>query len=189
MERKDVLRTDRLIQDAYLSLIFSNTNKRITVNDIITKAGVSRSTFYAHYQDVRDLDRSIETRISDYIKVYLVNTTPEELVTNTYEKLSPLLRALFVRKQFLRGLIAGGWKPLVLENVRAAFDGAILWGERPNISAEKRAAINLCIKGIVLEIGYYWSMSGKDDDEETMIQTACGFISGGMRSVLEMSEE
>ena len=188
MERKDVLRTDKLIQDAYLSLIFSNTNKKITVNDIITRAGVSRSTFYAHYQDVPDLDRSIEARITDYIKINLVNTTPEELVTNTYEKLSPLLHALFARKQFLRGLIAGGWKPLILENVRAAFDGAIIWGDRPDISEKKRVAINLCIKGVLLEIGYYWSMSDTDEDAETMIRIACDYISGGLKSVLEKVE-
>lgn len=185
MERKDVLRTDKLIQDAYLSLVFSNTAKRITVNDIVARAGISRSTFYAHYQDIPDLDKGIELRITEYVKSFLSNTTPEELISNSYEKVSPLLRAIFERRGFLRGLIVGGWKPLVLENVRAAFDGAIICGEQPSLSPEKMEAINLFIKGVVLEACYYWSMNSSGIDEEILIKTACDFISGGVKRIME----
>ena len=185
MERKDILRTDKLIQDAYLSLIFVSANKKITVNDIINKAGVSRSTFYAHYQDIPDLDRCVEKRIIDYVKAYLVQTTPEELITNAYEKLSPLLRAVFNRKEFLHGLIVGGWKPLVLKNIRAAFDGVIDWGSLPNVSAEKIETMHLCIRGILLETCYYWSMSDSPMNEDLLIRSACDFISGGMKQIIE----
>ncbi len=65
MERKDVLRSKKLIEEAYFNLIVEN-NEKITVNSIIEKAGVSRSTFYAHYQDVQQLDESIENRIVSF---------------------------------------------------------------------------------------------------------------------------
>ena len=185
MERKDVLRTDKLIQDAYLGLIFYSGDKRITVNDVINKAGISRSTFYAHYEDLPALDRSVEQRITDYVKSYIVNTTPEELIANAYEKLSPLLYAVFDRQEFLHGLIVGGWKPLVLKNIRAAFDGVIDWGSLPNVSAEKIETMHLCIRGILLETCYYWSMSDSPMNEDLLIRSACDFISGGMKQIIE----
>ena len=187
MERKDVLRTDKLIQDAYLGLIFSSGDKRITVNDVINKAGISRSTFYAHYEDLPDLDRSVERRITDYVRSYIVNTTPEELITDPYKKLAPLLRAVFERQELLHGLIVGGWKPLVLKNIRAAFDGAIDWGQLHGVSPEKIETMHICIRGILLETCYYWSMSDNLMDQEQLIKTTCEFISGGLRHIMEQA--
>ena len=187
MERKDVLRTDKLIQDAYLELIFHNGDKRITVNDVINKAGISRSTFYAHYEDLPALDRSVERRITEYVKSYIVNTTPEELITNSYEKLAPLLRAVFDRQEFLHGLIVGGWKPLVLKNIRAAFDGAIDWSRLHGVSPEKIETMHVCIRGILLETCYYWSMSDNPMDKELLIKTTCEFISGGLKHIMEQA--
>lgn len=184
MERKDVLRTKKLIEDAYIELIFKNEPK-ITVNSIIEKAGVSRSTFYAHYQDIPALDDSIENRIIDYINASIVNTSPEELIRNPQEKLAPLLRALFSRREFLRSLIVGGWKPLVLQKIRASFDEAIEWDKLSGAERNYAEAVNICIKGVVLEACYYWSMCDEPIDSELLIDTVCGFISGGMSGLVK----
>jgi len=48
-------RTRRLISEAFLSLMREKHFAQITVQDIIERANVGRSTFYAHYQDKEDL--------------------------------------------------------------------------------------------------------------------------------------
>lgn len=48
-------RTRRLISDAFLNLMREKHYVQITVQDIIDRADVGRSTFYAHYQDKEDL--------------------------------------------------------------------------------------------------------------------------------------
>jgi len=58
-------RTRRLLSAALVELIRAKDYKTITVNDIIERADVGRSTFYAHYKDKDDLflgelDRVIE---------------------------------------------------------------------------------------------------------------------------------
>jgi AcrR family transcriptional regulator len=58
-------RTRHLLSAALVELIREKDYKTITVNDIIERANVSRSTFYAHYKDKDDLflgelDRVIE---------------------------------------------------------------------------------------------------------------------------------
>lgn len=51
-ENKNALRSKRLIREAFLALIQEKELSKITVTDIITRADISRSTFYAHYPDV-----------------------------------------------------------------------------------------------------------------------------------------
>jgi AcrR family transcriptional regulator len=46
-----VRRTRRLIGDAFVALILERGYERITVQDILDRADVGRSTFYTHYRD------------------------------------------------------------------------------------------------------------------------------------------
>jgi len=50
-----VERTRQLLQDALVSLILENGYQKITIQDIIDRANVGRSTFYSHYRDKEDL--------------------------------------------------------------------------------------------------------------------------------------
>jgi len=56
-ERVDrrVQRTRQLLNEALMSLIVEKGYEAITVQDIIDRANLGRSTFYAHYQDKEDL--------------------------------------------------------------------------------------------------------------------------------------
>jgi AcrR family transcriptional regulator len=50
-----VQRTQKLLRDALVSLILEKGYQKITVQDIIDRANVGRSTFYSHYRDKEDL--------------------------------------------------------------------------------------------------------------------------------------
>ena len=50
-----IQRTQQLLQDALIALILEKGFDAVTVQDIIDRANVGRSTFYAHYQDKEDL--------------------------------------------------------------------------------------------------------------------------------------
>jgi AcrR family transcriptional regulator len=50
-----VQRTRALLRDALMSLIAEKGYRAITVQNIIDRANLGRSTFYAHYQDKEDL--------------------------------------------------------------------------------------------------------------------------------------
>jgi AcrR family transcriptional regulator len=50
-----VRRTRELLRGAFLSLILEKSYDRITVQDILDRADIGRSTFYAHYRDKEDL--------------------------------------------------------------------------------------------------------------------------------------
>lgn len=57
MKKKDrrIGRTRRLMQEALMSLIGEKGYESVTVQDILDRADVGRSTFYAHYRDKEEL--------------------------------------------------------------------------------------------------------------------------------------
>jgi AcrR family transcriptional regulator len=55
MDSRDVQRTRRLLLNSLIDLILERGYETITVQDIIDRANVGRSTFYAHFQDKEDL--------------------------------------------------------------------------------------------------------------------------------------
>jgi AcrR family transcriptional regulator len=58
-------RTQRLLSDALVALLQEKSYESITVQDIIARADIGRSTFYAHYQDKDDLLLSSVARVFD----------------------------------------------------------------------------------------------------------------------------
>ena len=50
-----ILRTRDALGDAMMALLHEKSFDRITVQDVLDRAGVGRATFYAHYRDKHDL--------------------------------------------------------------------------------------------------------------------------------------
>lgn len=50
-----VRRTRRILHEALIALILEKGYDRITVQDVLDRADIGRSTFYAHYRDKEDL--------------------------------------------------------------------------------------------------------------------------------------
>lgn len=56
-EKRDrrVERTRKLLHEALVSLIIEKDFEKVTVEDVVTRANVGRSTFYSHFKDIDDL--------------------------------------------------------------------------------------------------------------------------------------
>jgi len=63
-------RTRRLLRDALIELMQDRSTNEISVRDITTQAGVSRGTFYLHYQDKQDfLAQTMTEAITDLLNM------------------------------------------------------------------------------------------------------------------------
>ncbi len=58
---------DEAIYDAFFLLLKDKELEKITVSDVIKKAGIVRSTFYNHYENIPDLITAIEDRTIEHI--------------------------------------------------------------------------------------------------------------------------
>lgn len=63
-EYRSAVRSRRLIREAFLELLRRKPYEKITVTDIVALADINRSTFYAHYPDVRGL---VEELVKDVL--------------------------------------------------------------------------------------------------------------------------
>jgi AcrR family transcriptional regulator len=64
-------RTQKLLSEALIALMLEKRYDRITVQDIIDRANVGRSTFYAHFLDKEDLLVSQFERVLDLFSQHL----------------------------------------------------------------------------------------------------------------------
>lgn len=67
MEKKEyrsALRSKQMIRHAFMELLEEKTFEKITATDIIKRADINRSTFYAHYPDAKGLMDEIVGDIS-----------------------------------------------------------------------------------------------------------------------------
>lgn len=64
-------RTRQLLNEALIALMQEQPYEKITVQDIIDRANVGRSTFYTHYLDKEDLLVSSFERMLDYLNAQL----------------------------------------------------------------------------------------------------------------------
>jgi AcrR family transcriptional regulator len=60
-----VQKTRKLLQDALIELVAEKGYETVTIQEILDRANVGRSTFYAHFQDKDQLLRSILDRLDE----------------------------------------------------------------------------------------------------------------------------
>ena len=112
-EYRSAVRSRRLIRSAFLELLREKPCEKITVTDIVTAADINRSTFYAHYPDVRGLVEEIvgeainhSTELADSLNIreFLSDPMPflRELTsygTDNQELYTLLCRSEFAQRQ------------------------------------------------------------------------------------------
>lgn len=83
-------RTRKLLQEALVSLVLEKGYEKVTVQNIIDRANVGRSTFYAHFQDMDDLLLSQFDGLREQFDQYLKNqptpaANPSELTLLVFQ--------------------------------------------------------------------------------------------------------
>lgn len=88
-EYRSAVRSRRLIHQAFLELLQEKDFEKITVTDIVKRADINRSTFYAHYPDVRGMvEALLENTVSqsvaliDNLDFQTLFTDPAPFLTN-----------------------------------------------------------------------------------------------------------
>ena len=64
-EYRSAIRSRKMIRKSFLELLKEKDISKITVTDIVNKADLNRSTFYAHYVDVRAITEEMENEVID----------------------------------------------------------------------------------------------------------------------------
>lgn len=105
-EYKNAIRSRQLIKNAYVSLLNEKNVSKITVTDIINRAGISRGTFYAHYADVHDLYCKLENDAITVILRIIEEAGILSFIENPFPTLESNLRIAEKNKEYYKLLLS-----------------------------------------------------------------------------------
>lgn len=83
-ERRDVKKSKDAIKQAFVVLSMHHPINKITVNQILELADVSRGTFYAHFQDIYDVKQQVEDDLLSECLRTMQEGDIHEIVGNPY---------------------------------------------------------------------------------------------------------
>lgn len=117
-EDRRVRRTRRRLQRALAELILEKRYEKITVQNIIDRADVSRSTFYAHYLDKEDLLASSFTSWAQDLDQHLQAEIHDEEEQNHLLHSLTFFRHAHTQFDLYRAMIEGGGGEILVETGR-----------------------------------------------------------------------
>lgn len=91
-EYRSAIRSRKLIRTAFMELVKEKPFDKITVTDIVKRADVNRSTFYAHYPDVFGLVEEIQDEILSYAENALDGVSFKHFLENPKPVLVELVK-------------------------------------------------------------------------------------------------
>ncbi len=120
-EYRSAKRSRKMIREAYLSLLKEKPESKITVTDIVNLADINRTTFYAHYPDVRGVVEEIENDVIDKMMSILKDFHYFSFFKNPAPLLLQISRFLEMDLDLYRQLICTGSSDEFLEKLKKLF--------------------------------------------------------------------
>lgn len=112
---KRVARTRAALRDAFVDLVLSKPYDDISVNEIIEKAGIGRSTFYQHYTSK---DHILASSLQGPMSIIANSILPD----STTERLEAILEHFWDQRQFARVIFTGTSRKHVLNSLTTAIE-------------------------------------------------------------------
>ncbi len=150
-------RTRELLSNALLALMLEKRYDEITIQELIDRANIGRSTFYAHYLDKDDLLVSDVTRMIDT----LIQQHGDPRQPGTRPGLAQFFRHVQSQQQLYKALVRGGGIDLLYKkshahiqgNIKRYLEAAIPAGQPP---AAPLDLIAECMAGTMLTMLKWW---------------------------------
>ncbi len=161
-EDRRIRRTRDALGDALVALLQETPFESITVQDVLDRAGVGRSTFYAHYRDKDDL------LLTDAEEFFAFISTLLERTGEKPGRVAPV-REFFAHVAEVRrlydALLASGRGQEILELGQGHFARAI---EERLPQTEGRAALAHALAGALFSLLTWWVRRGMPGSPEEM---------------------
>ena len=121
MERKEyrsAIRSRKMIRQAFYDLLKEKNFEKITVTDIVKKADVNRSTFYAHYPDVMGVVEEIQEEILDYTQSFMKNIDFKDFYKNPKPYLEDIVKMVAENNELYRLLMTSAMAAKQLDQLK-----------------------------------------------------------------------
>lgn len=148
-DRRDVIRNRKAIWQAYLDAAEEKPQGKVTVKDIITRADVSRGTFYAYYKSAEDLRNQIAHEFLSMM-LELNRSSIQHIFEAPYECVLNILRSFSKNKRMINALTSKGHDPSLFEEWRQSVS-RLLMKQIPADKKEEGQLQVFCISSLIAD--------------------------------------
>lgn len=120
-EYRSSVRSRKMIREAFLKLLQEKELSKISVTDIVNEADINRSTFYAHYPDVRGVMEEFEDMVIESVMGVLKEFKYEHFFQNPVPVLLKINRYLEEDLELYRILISAKGSDSFIEKMKKLF--------------------------------------------------------------------
>ena len=120
-ERRDVRKSKNAIKNAFIQLIINQDIRKITVNDILTLADVSRGTFYAHFLDIYDVQEQVENDLMDRCMQVIGENSIDDVIDDPYPPILKCIQFLMEHAETIRSLSQGNQNGAFITKYRCLY--------------------------------------------------------------------
>lgn len=179
-------RSRQLLQNALFDLMLEKRYDHITIQDIIDRADVGRSTFYAHFQDKEDLATQGLESVMEQISHSIASKGTEPTLVSTVE----LFRHMLEHQQLFRAIARGRGIDLFLEKGQAYWNKQIQVrlgmlvpkGRKPNVSL---VLLSSYLTGTLVTLFKWWLDNKMPYSPERMDEIFQQLVTPGVQGILE----
>lgn len=121
MEKKEyrsAVRSRKMIRQAFFELLKEKNFEKITVTDIVKKADVNRSTFYAHYPDVMGVVEEIQEEILEYTQKFMDSIDFKDYYQNPKPYLQHIVKLVAENNELYRLLMTSAMAAKQLDQLK-----------------------------------------------------------------------
>ncbi len=184
-----IQRTRQLLQDALIALLLEKGYDKITVQDIIDRANVGRSTFYAHYLDKDDLMESSVEKLKEELEVHFPSSghaDPQNMMMPSLALFQHTQQQHHLYKAMIGGsgieIVANAIREGLTAHARAHFESAERAGKRLVIPMD---ALVTHLAGSLQTLLKWWLDNDMPYPPERMNEIYIQLVVDGVESVVE----
>ena len=183
-------RTQQALMDALISLLAVKHYDEISINDIVERANVGRSTFYAHYQTKDDLLKSGFERVLDML---IQNISFGEADQDLRLDTRPLFRHAQGHYEIYRTLVWGSGFELLTKDGHAALSAKFQESFTRFLSGKPEPAVPLTVlayasAGTLLLLLKWWLDNKMPFSPEYMDEILQKLVMSNTRKILVLTE-
>ena len=143
-EYRNAIRSRRMIREAFVDMLHKKSLEKITATDIINRSGLNRSTFYAHYPDVKGIIDEITGEIFTMFQQMLSEMDFSRFMNDPEPNLKKVVAFLDENKDLYRLLGQSDMSLIYLEQMKKMLIQQVL--ETPNLPTMGRSQTNVDIR-------------------------------------------
>lgn len=182
---RNALRSRRMIREAFVELLHEKSFEKITATDIINRSGLNRSTFYAHYPDVKGIIDEITGEIFTMFRQMLGEMDFSRFLNDPEPNLKRVVLFLEENQDLYRLLGQSDMAPIYVDQLKKVLIQQVL--DTPNLPTRGLSRISVDIRIRMLMSGIIdtyqkWLLGEIDYTQEELICEVTNIIQNWSRN-------